>query len=240
MNGSASLTTSLLLNSNNNEIYSGHKGGLIEIWDLESSKVKHHLQGHSSVVTCLTLSKDLNSPYLLVSGALDGKIKVWDLRSKANPLNVKGHTDAVKALTVSPENSYVGSGSEDGIAKLWDIRKNVMVKEFRIDDQNAVNCVEFNPHSVTLAYGSNDKTCKHWDLERYDLISITAIDRLPIVKLQFDETGKNAFVATNEGFKYWMIDDSEPVLLDLMDIGWNKLNDMRYYAENGLYGKQIL
>jgi WD40 repeat protein len=139
-------------------------------------------------------------------------------------------------LSISPDNNYLASGSEDTLVRLWDLRQNKLMKEFSIPDQNVVNCVEFNPHSITLAYGSNDRTVKHWDLERYELISITPIDRLPIVKVKFDSTGKNVYVATNETLKYWMIDDNNPSLLETIDAGWNKLQDMVYVNNQGLYG----
>jgi WD40 repeat protein len=204
---------------------------------LETNKVKNNLIGHSTVISALYLIRANDTPYIIVSGSLDGKIKIWDLRNKNNCINLKGHMECIKSLSVSPDNSYIASGSEDSLVRLWDIRQNKLLKEFNIPDQSAINCVEFNPHSITLAYGSNDRTVKHWDLERYDLISITPLDRLPIMKVKFDSTGKNAFVATNETLKYWMIDDNKPTLLDNVDAGWNRLHDMTYVNDEGLYGK---
>lgn len=119
--------------------------------------------------------------------------------------------------------------------KLWDIRQNRLIKDLYVAEQTAVNCVEFNPFCVTIAYGSSDKTLKHWDLERFELISTTPMDKLPATKLAFDFTGKNIFVGTNEGFKYWMIDDERPEFIDMFEVGWNNLQDF-VYKEEGLYG----
>jgi WD40 repeat protein len=235
LTGTSSQITAILLGTNG-ELYSGLKGGLIGIWDLELSKIKNNLIGHSTVITALHLAKVNEQPYILVSGALDGKIKIWDLRNKpGNCINLKGHMECIRSLSVSPDNNYIASGSEDSLVRLWDIRQNKLLKEFSLPDQTGVNCVEFNPHSITLAYGSNDRTVKHWDLERYDLISITPLDRLPITKVKFDSSGKNAYVATNETLKYWMIDDSKPELLENIDAGWNKLQDMVYVNNEGLF-----
>jgi hypothetical protein len=221
------------------ELYSGLKGGLVIVWDLESSKVKYNLQGHSSPVTSIAMAKCENIPTFLLTAALDGKIKWWDIRTKGTPMNIKGHLETVRSLSISPDCKYVASGSDDGLVRLWDIRANKMLKEFSIQDQGSVNSVEFNPHAVTLAYGANDRTVKHWDLERYSLISVTALDRLPIMKVKFDVTGKNLFSATNESLKYWIIDDEEPKLLYLAEAGWNKLQDLQYVNEEAVYGLNI-
>jgi WD40 repeat protein len=199
--------------------------------------MKFSLIGHSNVITALHLAKANELPFMLVSGSLDGKIKLWDMRVKNYACNsgLKGHLESIKALSVSPDNNYIASGSEDSLVRLWDIRQSRLIKEFSIPDQGTVNCVEFNPHSITLAYGSNDRTLKHWDLERYDLISITPLDRLPVVNVKFDSSGKNAYVATNDTLKYWMIDDNQPKLLENIDAGWNKLQDMQYINNEGLY-----
>lgn len=237
--GNSSLVTSLLLNSKQAELYSGLKGGLVVIWDLESSKVKYNLQGHSTAISAMSLAKVNESPFLLSTASIDGKIKVWDIRNKNNSINLKGHLEGIKTLSISPDCSLIASGAEDGLLRLWDLRTNKMLKEFSIDDQNVVNCVEFNPHSITLAYGANDKTIKHWDIERYSLISVTPMDRLPIIKIKFDSTGKNVFAGTNESFKYWMIDDDEPILLDMAEAGWNKLQDVQYIENEALYALSI-
>lgn len=238
LSGNSSYATSLILNSSQAELYTGLKGGGIIIFDLESSKVKFNLQGHSSMITAMCLAKVKETPAVLVSGSLDGKVKIWDLRSKNN-INIKGHLDGIKALSVSPDCSLVASGAEDGVVRLWDIRANKILKEFSIEDQNTINCVEFNPHSITLAYGANDRTLKHWDLERFTLISVTPVDRLPIQKLKFDSTGKNTFVATNETLKYWMIDDYEPKLIDMYDAAWNKLSSFEFVENEGIYALGI-
>lgn len=131
----------------------------------------------------------------------------------------------------------MASGANDNLVKLWDIRQNKLIKDLAVPEQTAVSCVDFNPHSITLAYGSNEKTLKHWDVERYELISITPYDKLPAVKIQFDSTGKNVFIGTNENLKYWMVDDAKPVLLDMFEVGWSNLQDMIYKEHDGIYGK---
>lgn len=222
------------MNGLNDELYSGLQGGLILVWDMVSNKVKLNLQGHSTEVKTMKICKMDENPLILFSGSLDGKIKIWDLRGKNSHINLRGHVDSVKCFSLSPDHNYLASGADDSLVKLWDLRQNKLIKEFSSPDQNSVNCIEFNPHCMTMAFGSNDKTIKHWDLEEFQIISMTPLDKLPVNKIQFDSTGENIFVGTNETLKYWKISDSNPVLIYMVEIGWNNLQDMKFNENCGL------
>jgi len=226
----------LLLNYEENYFFSGLKGGSIISWDLETSKIKSNLQAHKSEIKSLSLLKS-DSSHLLASASSDGKIKLWDLRGKTTNISLKGHLECVNCISISPDANYIASGANDNLVKLWDIRQNKLIKDLYAADQTSVNCIEFNPYCITLAYGTSDKTIKHWDLERFELISITPIDKLPASKLVFEPSGKNIFIGTNEGFKYWMIDDEKPELIDMFEVGWNNLQDL-CYKDEGLYGNR--
>ncbi len=239
LTGNSSIVTSLHLSSSDAELYSGLKGGLVVIWDLNSSRVKYNLQGHSSEITTVSIAKCENIPTFLASGSLDGKVKFWDIRARGAPINFKGHLSAVRSIAISPDCNFIASGAEDGVVRLWDIRANKMIKELVIEDQGMINCLEFNPFDITLAYGANDKSVKHWDLENYSLISVTPLDRLPVLKLKFDQSGKSVFSCTNETIKHWMIDDDKPKLLNILETGWKQLQDFEYVEEDAGYAVSI-
>jgi katanin p80 WD40 repeat-containing subunit B1 len=232
--GNSSLVTAIQLHED--ELYSGLKGGLVVVWDLPCSKVKYNLQGHSSEVTCLTMAKCEGIPTYLLTSGLDGKIKYWDIRTKSAIANFKGHLSAVKALSISPDLNLIASGSEDGSVRLWDLRTGKLMKEFLIEDQTLINCIEFNPASFSLAYGANDKLIKHWDLNEFSLISVTPVDRLPIQKIKFNYEGTHLFSGTNETLKFWNVDQETTKLEYMAETGWNKLQDFVYLDNDAIYG----
>ena len=211
------------------ELYCGLRGGMISLYDIHNQKVKVNLQGHSSIITSMTIYRRNEIPCALASASADGKIKLWDLKTKGATTNFKGHFSEINTLTFSPDFTYLASGANDGVVKIWDIRMtNRSLKEITSPDQKAITCIEFNPFAVAFAYGSKDKKIRYWNLEKFNKIGESTADRLPIEKIAFDNDGKNMFCATNESLKYWEITDHSINLIDMFDTGWNKLQSFHY------------
>ena len=219
----------LLLNSDMGELYCGLRGGMISLFDIYNQKIKVNLQGHSSIITSLTIYRRNETPCALASASADGKIKLWDLKTKSPTTNFKGHFSEINTLSFSPDFTYLASGANDGVVKIWDIRMtNRSLKEINSPEQKAINCIEFNPFEVAFAYGSKDKKIRYWNLEKFNKIGESTADRLPIERLAFDNEGKNMFCATNESLKYWEITEHGINLIDMFETGWNKLQSFHY------------
>ena len=211
------------------ELYCGLRGGMISLYDIHNQKIKVNLQGHSSIITSLSIYRRNDTPCALASASADGKIKLWDLKTRSPTTNFKGHFSEINTLTFSPDFTYLASGANDGIVKIWDIRTtNRSIKEISSPEQKAINCIEFNPYAVAFAYGTKDKRIRYWDLAKLNKIGESTADRLPIERLVFDNEGKNMFCATNESLKYWEITEHGINLMDMFDTGWNKLQSFHY------------
>jgi len=218
----------LLLNSEEAELYSGLRGGMIVLWDIFNQKVKINLKGHSTQITSMTNFRKEKSECILASGSADGKIKLWDLKSKSAATNIKGHFSQIDSLSFSPNFTYLASGSQDGIVKLWDVRNtNKSLKEINEKEQRAINCIEFNTDNK-LAFGGKDKIIRYYNLDKFGKIGQTTPDRLPVQKIAFDNSGKNILSATDESLKYWEINEQGMNLIDMFETGWNKLQSFKY------------
>ena len=241
--GHSSPVNSLLLNSDEYELYSGLRGGMIVLWDIYNQKVKINLKGHSNQITSMTIYKK-NSECILGSGSSDGKIKLWDLKSKFAATNIKGHFSQIDSLSFSPNCTYLASGSQDGIIKLWDIRNtNKCIKEINDKEQKSINCIEFNTESK-FAFGGKDKIIRYYNIDKFEKIGQTTPDRLPIKKIAFDDNGKKILSATDESMKYWEINEQGLNLIDMFETGWNKLQSFKYIEGKavcvlGSYGNKI-
>ena len=232
--GHSSPVNSILLNSEEAELYSGLRGGMIVLWDIFNEKVKINLKGHSTQITSMTIYRQKNSECVLASGSADGKIKLWDLKSKNAATNIKGHFSQIDSLSFSPNYKYMASGSQDGVVKLWDVRNtNKCLKEISEKDQKSINCIEFNTETK-LAFGGRDKIIRYYNLDKFEKICQTSADRLPIQQIAFANDGKNILSATDESLKYWEINEQGMNLIDMFETGWNKLQSFKY-----LEGKAI-
>ena len=230
--GHSSPVNTLLLNSEEAELYSGLRGGMIVLWDIFNQKVKINLKGHSTQITSMTLYQNKNSENsecILASGSADGKIKLWDLKTKNAAINIKGHFSQIDSLSFSPNYIYLASGSQDGVLKLWDVRNsNKSIKEINEKEQKAINCIEFNDENK-FAFGGKDKIIRYYNLDKFTKIGQTTPDRLPIQKIAFDNNGKNLLSITDESMKYWEINEQGLNIIDMFEIGWNhKLQSCKY------------
>ena len=103
---------------------------MIVLWDILNQKVKINLQGHSTLITSISIYRNNNIPCILANASADGKIKLWDLKSKSAATNFKGHFSQIDSLCFSPDFTYLASGAQDVVFKLWDIRlTNKSLKE---------------------------------------------------------------------------------------------------------------
>ena len=226
--GHSSPVNTLLLNSEEAELFSGLRGGMIVLWDIFNQKVKLNLKGHSTQITSMTNFRKEKSECVLASGSADGKIKLWDLKSKSAATNIKGHFSQIDSLSFSPNFIYLASGSQDGIVKLWDVRNtSKSLKEINEKEQKAINCIEFNTDNK-LAFGGKDKIIRYYNLDKFGKIGQTTTDRLPVQKIAFDNNGKNILSATDEYLKYWEINEQGMNLIDMFETGWNKLQSFKY------------
>jgi uncharacterized delta-60 repeat protein len=73
------------------------------------------------------------------------------------------HNDSVIAVAFSPDGRKLATGSNDKMARMWDVES---CKELqRLEHDSWVNALAFSPDGRKLATGSDDKTARLWDLE---------------------------------------------------------------------------
>ena len=65
-------------------------------------------------------------------GTDDNMVRIWDMKTQSLVHSFEGHTKKVTALDFSENGYYMGSTSEDGTARLWDLRKLKNVKTLEL------------------------------------------------------------------------------------------------------------
>ena len=75
---------------------------------------------------------------------------------------LRGHTSIVRSAAFSPDGKLVVTASEDGTARVWDIRTGQSLKELG-GPTNFVQSAAFSPDSKLIVTASNDRTARVWD-----------------------------------------------------------------------------
>merc|ERR1740130_2114163 len=97
-----------------------------------ASDVRIH-RGHRLPPTCLALARDDS---IAVTGSKDGSIIRWDVATGAKTTLAKhgskeAHAGQVLSVALSDDGTFLASGGCDGVVKIWDIRSNSVVEDFR-------------------------------------------------------------------------------------------------------------
>jgi WD40 repeat protein/DNA-binding SARP family transcriptional activator len=161
----------------------GMEDGTIFLWDVETEKVIHTLEGHTDVVQDIAFSPDGKTA---LSASHDGLVILWDLVDGKEIRRFVGHSGWVRAVDFSPDDrtmvsgGYVGA-SEDAVLNpgelfLWDLETGEIVQRFESHPSGVVAAV-FNPDGKSILASSglfidilNPYTLYLWDIETGTLI----------------------------------------------------------------------
>ena len=135
----------------------------------------------------------------------------------------KGHQDVINDVKFSPDGQWIASGSNDYSLKLWDLRKNAVLKDFN-ELSNHVTHIQFHPNDFLLAGATFDKRVYFWDLENFQLVSTEyGTDHL-VTCMSFNSEGESLLLGLVDHLRVigW-----EPVrIFDQLPIQWGRVQDI--------------
>ena len=99
----------------------GMDGKLI-LWDAGSLAPRVVCEHGPDGVTCLGFAPPTTRAPLVATGGLDGVVRAWDARTGECVRALTGHAKGVQAVAWSPDGNLILSGSDDGTAKVFDLR----------------------------------------------------------------------------------------------------------------------
>ena len=127
--------------------------------------------GKKSLVECAQFLPDGSG---LVTGSSDGFIEIWDPESRYTDLRmdlpyqkadeILMHDSAVLALAVSNDGAMLGTGSSDGMIKVWKVENGKCLRQFENAHRGAISCLAFSADASHVLSGSHDSTCREFGL----------------------------------------------------------------------------
>jgi WD40 repeat protein len=155
--------TIVAISKDSRYIVSGGDDNMVRLWDLESGRLLHTLEGHEDSVLTVAISDDNRR---LVSGSVDKTVKLWDLESGRLLNTLEGHKGYVWSVAISGDNDRrsLVSGSSDHTVRLWDLESGHLLLTMR-GHEDTVKSVAISGDNRHLVSGSDDHTVRLWDLE---------------------------------------------------------------------------
>jgi len=120
------------------------------------------LKGHKNAVLDLHWTTD---GCQIISASPDKTLRAWDIETGKQIKKMAEHSSFVNSCCPSRRGPpLVVSGSDDGTAKLWDLRHRGAIQTF--PDKYQITAVGFSDAADKIYSGGIDNEIKVWDLRR--------------------------------------------------------------------------
>ncbi len=195
----------------------------ISIWESDTGRLVHVLDGHMGFVDCLSFSP--NGKWL-ATGGRDGTLRLWDVKTGRTTHTLTIDDKEIVWATFSKGGEEITAASLGGSAVVWTVESAKEVKRVVIDP-DGITLATASPDWKTLAFielkgstGSNRLAL--WDLHKSRLIGdFPEIHKDAIISLAF--TPEGGFVASGSDDKtiaIWRIEDRTLVKKIVGHDGW--------------------
>eukprot|EP00899_Mesostigma_viride_P010093 jgi/Mesvir1/19085/Mv12838-RA.1 len=174
-------------------IASGSHDKMIFLWRVEDECQNYMvMKGHKNAVVDLHWTTTGSH---IISCSPDMTIRAWDAETGKQVKKMAEHSSFVNSCCPARRGpQLIVSGSDDGTAKLWDMRQRACVQTF--PDKYQITAVSFSDGSDKIYTGGISNDIKVWDLRRNEVVMSLSghIDTITGMKLSPDG---GAYLLTN-------------------------------------------
>ena len=195
IDGTGSGVTALVLNEKENEVFSGHKSGEIQVYDVCELKPKYKLIAHTLSITSLIIY----ATFMLISSSWDGTIRIWNLFSRVQERVLKDTYAFINTLCVY--NTLLVSGSDTRCLSFWDLTSYKNTQE---PTQSEVYYLALSPKFSVMVSGHRSGEISFWDLAKQTQLSSQKAHSRPLTSIKFHFSQLLFFTSSLDGtIKQW-------------------------------------
>ncbi|CAO3578044.1 unnamed protein product [Absidia cylindrospora] len=144
------------ITAHGNTLVSGSYDTTVSIFDLETGRLVHRLEGHAQKVYTVVIDPQRNR---CMSGSMDGSVRIWDLTSGQCLQILDGHAVLVGLLGLS--KNHIVSGSADGTLRIWSSDTGIC-QHVLSGHRAAITCFQHDDQKVI---SGSEGGLKMWDIK---------------------------------------------------------------------------
>lgn len=148
----------------------------VVLWS-PSGEIKMSYTGHTDSVVGLSW----RNKNMFATASQNGVIKIWDVQKESAVKTYNAHENSIKSLDWDAAGALLASGSEDCRVKIWNIKYDVPILEFK-DSQDIVHKVQYTPTGIGTDFSTEPvklAACSgDGNVYIYDIVSGTLADKL--------------------------------------------------------------
>lgn len=123
------------------------------IWNGQTGKLMHKLDGHIHAINDLEFSHDSR---FLVTGGADHVALVWSVEDGEILFKLDGHKDVISDVCFSPDDRWIATASADATARVWNASSGIGIGVQSIH-HSRINNVSFSHDGLSLLTVSADR-----------------------------------------------------------------------------------
>lgn len=149
------------------------------------------LRGHKNAILDLQWTTDGTQ---IISASPDKTLRVWDVETGKQVKKMAEHSSFVNSCCPARKwPPLVVSGSDDGTAKLWDLRQRGAIQT--LPDKYQITAVSFSEAADKVFTGGLDNDVKWWDLRKNEVTEYLKGHQDMITGMQLSPDG--SYLLTN-------------------------------------------
>jgi len=180
----------------------------IKFWEPHTGVCKRTCQHQDSQVNALTFQPDRT----LLAAAGYQHVRMYDVNSSdMSPIiNFEGVSKNVVGVGFQRDGRWMYTASEDGSAKIWDIKTGGLhcQRVFQVDQP--MTCIVLHPNQVELFIGDQSGTIHQWDLRSDQHAKLIPEPDADFQHIDIDADGNRMAAINTKGNCYvWSLSDPD-------------------------------